>query len=169
MVIKIPAFEMSAKVNRYKKSSFKPFLGCSTCSLACTPSTVLGPYVWPLKRIVRNHSSDKHSNIPEDLNPQKKHLKTQILYTLLTSKTMPQGRQWGVGSWLWTFRFTSSTIHMDFMVVRLTLGQTFLWVLWSSRTRSSSHKCSTLICHCPSCKWQNDTANSPQHMAGHWI
>jgi len=32
MFIKIAAFEALEKVNRYKKSSFKPSLCCSTCS-----------------------------------------------------------------------------------------------------------------------------------------
>jgi len=85
------------KVNIHTKSSFKPFLGFSACSLACnlpvavfpplglaawtqhmsgqgmarTPSTVLGPYIWPLKRTVRYHSSNKHNNISEDLNTRK--------------------------------------------------------------------------------------------------
>jgi hypothetical protein len=47
------------------------------------PFTVLSSYVWPLNKIVRNHLSDKHNNIPEDLNPKKKlTLKSCVLYLL---------------------------------------------------------------------------------------
>ena len=47
MVIKISAFEMLEKVNRYAKPSFKPSLVCSACSPACDQSCHGLPTTWP--------------------------------------------------------------------------------------------------------------------------
>jgi hypothetical protein len=43
MVINIPAFEMPEKVNIHTKSSFKPFLGFSVCSLVCDLAAAVFP------------------------------------------------------------------------------------------------------------------------------